>query len=190
MWEQGGHNSCLAAGSKSSPRQDGRRKQRGVVFFFSFLFYLSKKTPLFQHELMRTHRRSCKKRRQVWNAEKQTNQKKTAKRLNHEPQNNVTLRKVGAGKATGRACRLKREPNGACEQQQGLPTKMPLSMSVCVCVCVRNSRDTGGGKENKQENKYIRELEGFQETAGSEGFNTWYEHQPGFEKREIKADKY
>lgn len=75
-----------------------------------------------------------------------------------------------------------------CEQQQGLPTKMPLS--VCVCVCVRNSRDTGGGRQNEQENKYIRELEGFQITAGSEGFNTWNEHQPGFGKREIKADKY
>lgn len=100
----------------------------------------------------------------------------------------MTLRKVGAGKATGRACRLKPEPNQACEQHQGLPTKMPLSVSVCVCV--RNSRDTGGGRENKQENKYIRELQGFQETAGSEGFNTCNEHQPGFEKREIKADKY
>lgn len=94
--------------------------------------------------------------------------KKTAERLNHEPQNQVTLRKVGAGKATGRACRLEPEPNGPESSSKGCQ-----SAPVCLCVpgvCVSSSR-AQEGTENKQENEYIRELGGFQETAGSEGFN-------------------
>lgn len=90
----------------------------------------------------------------------------------------MTLRKVGAGKATGRACRLKREQNGGpCNEQNGA-SNQNASVSVCVCVCVRERerergrREEGGIKrrwkrEQAGKQAYIRELEGFQETARS-----------------------
>lgn len=54
-----------------------------------------------------------------------------------------------------------------CEQQQGLPTKMPLS--VCVCVCVRNSRDTGGGRETSRKTSTYVSLKGFRKQQGQRG---------------------
>lgn len=104
--------------------------------------------------------------------------KENCKEINNEPQNNVTLRKVGAGKATGRACRLKWEQNGGpCNEQNGA-SNQNASVSVCVCVCVwerereRGRREEGGIKrrwkrEQAGKQAYIRELEGFQETARS-----------------------
>lgn len=60
--------------------------------------------------------------------------KENCKDINNEPQNNVALGKVGAGKATGRACRLKQEQNGGlCDEQNGASDQ---NAGVCVCLCV------------------------------------------------------
>lgn len=68
---------------------------------------------------------------------------------------------MGAGKATGRACRLKREQNGGlCDEQNGA-LNQNASVSVCVCLCVCEKEEGGReeegikrrGRENKQENK-------------------------------------
>lgn len=94
---------------------------------------------------------------------------------NNEPQNNVTLRKVGAGKATGRACRLKREQNGGlCDKQNGASNQnTSVSVCVCLCVCEKEEGERRGGikrrgqREQEGKQAYIRELEGFQEAARS-----------------------
>lgn len=57
--------------------------------------------------------------------------------------------------------------------KMGLQTKMPVSVFVCVSVCVRRRRERKGGIKRKGQREqagkqaYIRELEGFQETARS-----------------------
>lgn len=87
----------------------------------------------------------------------------------------MALGKVGAGKATGRACRLKREQNGGlCDEQNGAPNQN-ASVCVCVCLCVCEEEEEEGEKRGKRKGQreqagkqaYIRELEGFQETARS-----------------------
>ena len=80
--------------------------------------------------------------------------KENCKEIHNEPQNNVPLGKVGAGKATGRACRLKREQNGGLWWTKwGFKPKCRC-LCLCVSVCVweragreeraeRTSRKTG-----------------------------------------------
>lgn len=69
--------------------------------------------------------------------------------IDNEPQNNVTLGKVGAGKATGRACRLKREQNGGlCDKQNGA-SNQNASVCLCVSVCEKEEGERRGG--NKEE---------------------------------------
>lgn len=51
---------------------------------------------------------------------------------NNELQSDVTLRKVCAGKATGRACRLKQDSNGGL----GDGGKVASNQNAFVCVCV------------------------------------------------------
>lgn len=71
---------------------------------------------------------------------------------------------------------------------------MPVFLCVCVCVCVRKRREgeRSGDKEEAQREQagkqaYIRELEGFQESARSEGSNTWNEQQPRFKNKKRLA---
>lgn len=64
----------------------------------------------------------------------------------------MALRKVGAGKATGRACRPKQEQNEVfVTSKMGLQTKTPVSVFVCVClcVCVRKRREKGRGSKEE-----------------------------------------
>lgn len=61
----------------------------------------------------------------------------------------MALGKVGAGKATGRACRLKREQNGGlCDEQNGAPNQ---NASVCVCVCLCVCEEEEGEKRGNKE---------------------------------------
>lgn len=57
----------------------------------------------------------------------------------------------------------------------GLRAAARAARVPCLCLCVPvvcvSSCRAQGGTDNKQENGYIRELGGFQETAGAEGFN-------------------
>lgn len=111
--------------------------ERNRVQFFSFLFYyyffFSKKSSVIQtltDENTRGHAKEEGRSEMLKN--KPT--KENCKEINNEPQNNAALGKVGAGKATGRACRLKQEQNGGlCDEQNGASNQ---NTGVCVCLCV------------------------------------------------------
>lgn len=86
---------------------------------------------------MRTHKEVMQKEKASLKRWKTNQQKENCNEINDEPQNNVALRKVGAGKATGRACRPKQEQNEVfVTSKMGLQTKTPVSVFVCVCLCV------------------------------------------------------
>ena len=133
------------------------------LFLFSLLFFLKNSviqtlTDENAQEVMQEEKAGLK----CW---KTNQQKKTTERFNNEPQNNVTLRKVGAGKATGRACRLKQEQNGGlCDEQNGASNQnASVSVCVCLCVCVRKRRERGRG--NKEE--------GAERTSRETNVHTW-----------------
>lgn len=63
----------------------------------------------------------------------------------------MALRKVGTGKATGRACRLKQEQNGGlCDEQDGASNQnASVSVCLCVCLCVCERKRKGGTKKER-----------------------------------------
>lgn len=104
------------------------------LFFFSFIFLKKSVTQTLTDE---NAQRGHAKREGKSETLKNKPTKENCKEINDEPQNNVALRKVGAGKATGRACRPKQEQNEVfVTSKMGLQTKTPVSVFVCVSVCV------------------------------------------------------
>lgn len=145
-------------------------------FFFFFSFIFLKKFCYSNINWWERTKRSCKRRRQVWNAEKQTNKKKTATRLTTSHKITWPSGRWAQARQQGEhADRNKSKMRSLWQAKWGFkPKRQCLCSCVCVCVCVwgRGGRKEGGVKrrelrEQAGKQVYIRELEGFQETARS-----------------------
>lgn len=161
-------------------------------FFFSFIFL---KNSCYSNmdwwertEVMQKEKAGLK----CWKQNQKPNQqKRTPKRLTTASHR---IRWPGEG-GHRQGSRASMQTETRAKRRPWRPAKWgikPKCQCLCLCVSVcawgRGRREEWGIKargQTEQEGKqaYIRELEGFQETARSEGFNTWHEHQPRFKNK-------
>lgn len=116
---------------------------------------------------MRTHRRSCKKRRQVWNAEKQTNQKENCREIKPRATKSGDPEEGGRRQGNRASMQAGTRAKWAWGQQQGLP-----ECPVCVCVCLlcvwAAAGHRGAQTTSRKTGTYVS-LEGFRKQQGQRG---------------------